>query len=257
MNRLEMPRKRAATCAHSFQRIKFSYICLHKPGSLTICPQNMAYFTKRTQIRTQTFRKSQPWIFRKSGPYTKLYCRSYRLVFDKFEGADFKYDNSFLKFQSKNTQIRHFWSQIQVFLFLFAKFSNQTNLRVPKKAFLIKNTQIRHFWSQIQAFLFFREILQLDKCEGVDFKYYNVAFKSQPKIPKSGVFGPKFWHFCFSVKFFKQTNLRVLISNMTQFFKNSCPKIPKKVFLVKNTQIRYFWSQIQALLFLHKSLQLH
>ena len=31
-----------------------------------------------------------------------------RLTFDKFEGDDFKYDNSFLKFLSKNTQIRYF-----------------------------------------------------------------------------------------------------------------------------------------------------
>ena len=33
------------------------------------------------------------------------------LQLDKFEGADFKYDNTFFKFQSKNTQIRHFWFQ--------------------------------------------------------------------------------------------------------------------------------------------------
>ena len=76
MNRLELPRKRAVTCAHSFQRIIFSYICLHKPGTLTICPQNMAYFTQWTRTRIRTFRKSERWIFRKSGPYTKLYCRS-------------------------------------------------------------------------------------------------------------------------------------------------------------------------------------
>ena len=31
---------------------------------------------------------------------------------DKFEGADFKYDNIAFKFRPKNTQIRHFWSQI-------------------------------------------------------------------------------------------------------------------------------------------------
>ena len=30
----------------------------------------------------------------------------------KFEGANFKYDNSFLMCYPKNTQIRHFWSQI-------------------------------------------------------------------------------------------------------------------------------------------------
>ena len=82
----------------------------------------------------------------------------------------------FLKFLPKNTQIRHF---------------------------LVKNTQIRHFWSQIQAFLYFCEILQSDKFEGADFKYDNIVFKFQPKIPKSGIFGPKFRHFCFSVKFCK------------------------------------------------------
>ena len=34
------------------------------------------------------------------------------LIIDNFKGADLKYDNSFLKFYHKNTQIRHFWSQI-------------------------------------------------------------------------------------------------------------------------------------------------
>ena len=32
--------------------------------------------------------------------------------FWQFEGADFKYDYSFLKILSKNTQIRHFWCKI-------------------------------------------------------------------------------------------------------------------------------------------------
>ena len=76
---------------------------------------------------------------------------SYRLFLDKFEGADLKYDNSLLKFQPKNNQIRH-------------------------------------FWFQIQAFLFFRKILQLDKFEGADFKYDNIVFTFQPKIRKSGIF---------------------------------------------------------------------
>ena len=33
------------------------------------------------------------------------------LQIDKLEGTDLKYDNIVLKFQPKNTQIRHFWSQ--------------------------------------------------------------------------------------------------------------------------------------------------
>ena len=49
--------------------------------------------------------------------------------------------------------------------------------------FQLKNTQIRNFLSQIQAFLFFREILQLEKFEGADFKYENSFFRnSSPKI---------------------------------------------------------------------------
>ena len=39
------------------------------------------------------------------------------LHYNKFEGADFKYDNSFFKWQSKNNQIRHILVQI---LFIFS-----------------------------------------------------------------------------------------------------------------------------------------
>ena len=34
------------------------------------------------------------------------------LQLGKFEGDNFKYNNIIFKFQSQNTQIRHFWSQI-------------------------------------------------------------------------------------------------------------------------------------------------
>ena len=63
---------------------------------------------------------------------------------DKFEGADFKCDNIVFKFQAKNTQIRHFWSQILEF-------------------------------SLVQ------EILKLDKSEEVNFKYDNIVFEFQHK----------------------------------------------------------------------------
>ena len=53
---------------------------------------------------------------------------------DKFEGADFKYDNTVLTWQSKLTQI-------SIFGFKF------------------------------KYFCFFRKILQLDKFEGADFNY--------------------------------------------------------------------------------------
>ena len=57
----------------------------------------MAFFIKLTLTRTRTFRKSGPWTFRKSGPYTKIHCMIQRVIIDNFEGADFKYDNSFFK----------------------------------------------------------------------------------------------------------------------------------------------------------------
>ena len=66
------------------------------------------------------------------------------LELDKFKDADFKCDNKVLKF----------WS---------------------------KSTQKRHFWSPSLAFLFFHKVLQLDKFEGADFKNDNIIFKFQPK----------------------------------------------------------------------------
>ena len=46
----------------------------------------------------QNFRESGPRTFRKSGPYTKDYCMSKKLTFEKFERVDFKYNNNYLKF---------------------------------------------------------------------------------------------------------------------------------------------------------------
>ena len=73
----------------------------------------------------------------------------------KSEGADFKYDNSFFKWQPKNTKIRHFWSQISGFLFLHQtlqqdKFED-ADLKHDNNVFKHQpqNAQIRHFWSQI------------------------------------------------------------------------------------------------------------
>ena len=40
-----------------------------------------------------------------------VFCRKV-LQLDKFDGADFNYDNSFLKLSPKSTQISHFWSQV-------------------------------------------------------------------------------------------------------------------------------------------------
>ena len=45
------------------------------------------------------------------------------LKLNKFEGADFKYDNIGFKRQRKNTQIRQFWSQILALFFLHKIFA--------------------------------------------------------------------------------------------------------------------------------------
>ena len=39
---------------------------------------------------------------------TFVFLRNFEL--DKFEGADFRYVNTFSKFKLKSTKIRHFWS---------------------------------------------------------------------------------------------------------------------------------------------------
>ena len=56
------------------------------------------------------------------------------LQLGRFEGVDFKYENSFFKFHIKNVQIRYFWSPIQGLLVL-----HQTLQK--------GNTQIGHLWS--------------------------------------------------------------------------------------------------------------
>ena len=87
------------------------------------------------------------------------------LQLDKFEGADFKYDNIAYKLQSKYLQVRR-------------------------------------FWYQIYAFFIFSRILQLDKVESSNFKYDNVFKFEHKKIAKKGIFVPKFRNFCFFLKLF-------------------------------------------------------
>ena len=134
---------------------------------------------------------------------------------DKFEQADFKYDNSIFKFQHKNMQIRHFWSQIQAFL-LFHEI-----LQLDKFGVLISNmtilfsnsspnTEVRHFWFQIQAFsgVFFHQIL--------------------------------FYDFCFCTKLWNKVNSRTKILNITKIFSTSTQKICKSGILGHKFKYLYF-----------------
>ena len=131
------------------------------------------------------------------------------------------------------------------FLILAQKYPNQAFL-VPNLGIFVEGTdfkygnivfkfqpqitQIRHFWCQLQAFLLFHEILQLGKFEGGHFEYDNSSLKLQPHIIQYSIFAPKYRRFCFKVKFSKQSNFRVMVSNMAKLFSNSSRKIHKPGF---------------------------
>ena len=106
----------------------------------------------------------------------------------------------FLKFLLKNTQIRHFWSQIQAFLFLHKILQFH---QIEGADFKYDNSFLKFqpFLSQIQTFSLFHDILQFYKFQGADFKYDNIFSNFSRKIPESHNFGPKFRHFCFFAKF--------------------------------------------------------
>ena len=95
-------------------------------------------------------------------PNVRIFTFALTLQQDKFNDADFKYDNSPFKFQHKNMQIRDF---------------------VPNLDILV------------------REILQLDKFGVLVSKMTIVFSNSTPKTRKSGIFGPKFKDFYFAPYF--------------------------------------------------------
>ena len=86
--------------------------------TISILFYQMRYFIKRSRTRTQNLRK-----INKKFTLIKIHCISWKVIFD------FKYDNSFLQsseimknckteVQNYSYHIKHFWSQIQGFLFL-------------------------------------------------------------------------------------------------------------------------------------------
>ena len=66
---------------------------------------------------------------------------------------------------------------------------------------------------------------------------------SSPKIPKSGIFGPKFKDFQFCIKFCKKINSRTLNSNIAIFFSNSRPKMPKEGIFGPKFRHFYFFTK--------------
>ena len=92
---------------------------------------------------------------------------------------------------------------------------------------------MRHFWSQIQGFLFLHKNWCFNKFEGTGLKYNNNFFKFQSKITQKRHFGSKFQDFHSCMKLCVLTTSRVLISNMVIVFLTYSPKIGLqcKVFL--------------------------
>ena len=111
------------------------------------------------------------------------------LQLGKFEGADLKYNYVLFKFQPK---------------------------KYPNKSFLVRNLGIFAFSRNFA-------IRQIRGCSNIAILFSN----SSPKLPKSGIFGPKFRNFHYFTKFCNYTNPKVLISNMTILLSNSSTKILK------------------------------
>ena len=85
--------------------------------------------------------------------------------------------------------------------------------------FPLKNTQIRHFWSQIKESSILHQTLQQGKIVEADFIYVNNIFKFWPKNTEiRDIFGPKCKDFYFCNKLCSQAHSRALTSNMTMVF---------------------------------------
>ena len=109
--------------------------------------------------------KLQPqntWIRNFSFQIYTFLCFPEVLQIEKFESADFKFDNSVFKVLAQKYLYNLFW---------------------------VKDTQKWYFWPQILTFLFLCKILSLQKFKGIDLKYDKVFLKFYPK--KSQI-----THFC-------------------------------------------------------------
>ena len=157
------------------------------------------------------------------------------LQIDKFKGADFKYDNSFLKILAQNYPRKTFLVPNLAIFIISRNFAHKilqldqyegADFKFNDKflKFWLKNTQIRYFWSKFKHFcFFFHKIFQLDKFKDANFKYDNLFFKFQLENTQIRRFCFLIWHFHFFTNFCSQKNSRVLLSNIMILFSNSSP----------------------------------
>ena len=137
---------------------------------------------------------------------------------DKFEGADFKYDNIFFKFRHfcffAKFAIRQIWG---CWFQIWQQFFEVPAQKYQYKAFLVPNLRIFIFALNFAT----RQIW------GRYLKYDNNIFKFQLKNTQIKHFWSQNWGFLFYIKLCCQTNLRVFVSNMTMVLSNCSLQMPK------------------------------
>ena len=89
------------------------------PGIVKIWMYTSVYFIKRIETRIWTFGASGPRLLEKADPTPKLIVWVKKVVFDKFEGVDFKYENSFCKILTEKLRNKAFLVSI-LGIFVFA-----------------------------------------------------------------------------------------------------------------------------------------
>ena len=106
------------------------------------------------------------------GPKFRHFNFSRNFAIRQILGVDYKQENIFFQILAKNTQRRHFWCQMQIFLFFSRNFFHDFCFCTK----LCKNTNSR------------TQISNMAK----------VFSNSIPKTRKSNIFGPKFKDFYFA-----------------------------------------------------------
>ena len=116
-----------------------------------------------------------------------------------------------------------------------------SNMTIVFLKFLPKNTQGRHFLSQIQAFSLFQDILQLDKFEGADFKLDNIFFQIPAQKYPNHTFLVQNLDFFFSsqnLQLDKSEGVDFKYDN--SFFQPPAQKYQNKAFLARHLTIFIF-----------------
>ena len=145
--------------------------------------------TSNKTIRLSNFSSKIPreGIFGLKFRHFLTFCKILKI--DQFQGADFEYDNIFVKFLLKNAPKSHYLAIILAII-VFSRILE--NDKFEGVAFKYNNNFMKII---VQKYsnkpclvsnllnIVFSKILQLDKFNGCDFKYGIAFSNSYPKIP--------------------------------------------------------------------------